>query len=169
MPATLCSPLPRGHAPPGGSVVNNPAASAGDEGPTAGWGRSPGEGNGYTLQDSRLGNPRDRGARGQSVGQQESDTTEHRTWGSCLPTTPEVMQVCPFALGQGCSSQGQDDRPDIPVLNGLREQQRVSVCPHPGRVLSHRWAVLRRTSAKLQVKAQGHAFVNSFIRTRDMY
>ena len=59
------------------------------------------------------------------MGQQESDTTEHTTWGSCLPTTPEVMQVSPFALGQGCSSQGQDDGPDIPVLNGLWDQQRM--------------------------------------------
>ena len=31
---------------PGGSVVKNPLANAGDEGLIPGWGRSPGEGNG---------------------------------------------------------------------------------------------------------------------------
>ena len=37
-------------------------ASAGDEGSVPGLGRSPGEGNGYLLQYSCLGNPMDRGA-----------------------------------------------------------------------------------------------------------
>ena len=43
---------------PGGSVVKNPHANAGD----AGLRRSPGEGNGNPLQDSCLENPVDRGA-----------------------------------------------------------------------------------------------------------
>ena len=47
---------------PGGSVVKNPLANAGDEGLIPGWGRSPGEGNGTPLQYSSLGNPMDRGA-----------------------------------------------------------------------------------------------------------
>lgn len=34
------------------------------------------------------------------MGQQESDTATRMTWGSCLPTTPEVMQVSPLALRQ---------------------------------------------------------------------
>ena len=47
---------------PGGSVVKNPPANAGDAGSIPGSGRSPGEGNGNPLQYSSLGNPMDRGA-----------------------------------------------------------------------------------------------------------
>ena len=47
---------------PGGSVVKNPSASAEDAGSIPGLGRSPGEGNGNSLQYSCLGNPMDRGA-----------------------------------------------------------------------------------------------------------
>ena len=47
---------------PGGSVVKNPPANAGDLGLIPGSGRSPGEGNGNPFQYSCLGNPMDRGA-----------------------------------------------------------------------------------------------------------
>ena len=47
---------------PGGSLVKNLLASAGDMGSISGWGRSPGEGNGNPFQYSCLGNPMDRGA-----------------------------------------------------------------------------------------------------------
>ena len=47
---------------PGGSVVKNPPADAGDVGSIPGSGRFPGEGHGYPLQYSCLGNPMDRGA-----------------------------------------------------------------------------------------------------------
>ena len=47
---------------PGGSVVKNPPANAGDLGLSPGLGRSPGEGNGNPLQYYRLENPMDRGA-----------------------------------------------------------------------------------------------------------
>ena len=47
---------------PGGSVVKNPPANAGDKGSIPGSGRSPGGGNGNSLQDSCLGNPMGRGA-----------------------------------------------------------------------------------------------------------
>ena len=47
---------------PGGSVVKNPPANAGNKGSIPGSGRSPGGGNGNSLQDSCLGNPMDRGA-----------------------------------------------------------------------------------------------------------
>ena len=50
---------------PGGAVVKNPVASAGDArdaGSIPGLGRSPGEGNGNPLQYSCLENPKDRGA-----------------------------------------------------------------------------------------------------------
>ena len=42
---------------PGGSVVKNPPANAGDVGLIPGLGRYPGEGNGNELQYSCLGNP----------------------------------------------------------------------------------------------------------------
>ena len=47
---------------PGGSVAENPPASAGDLGSIPGLGRFPGVGNGNPLQDSCLGNFMDRGA-----------------------------------------------------------------------------------------------------------
>ena len=46
---------------PGGAVVKNPRASAGDTCSVPESGRSPGEGNGNPLQYSCLGNPMDRG------------------------------------------------------------------------------------------------------------
>ena len=47
---------------PDGSVIKDPPTSAGDMGLIPGSGRSPGEGNGNSLQYSCLGNPMDRGA-----------------------------------------------------------------------------------------------------------
>ena len=47
---------------PGGSMVKNPPANAGDVGLIPGLGRSPGEGNGNPLQYSCLENPMDKGA-----------------------------------------------------------------------------------------------------------
>ena len=47
---------------PGGSVVKNPPANAGDTGMIPGSRRSHGEGNGNPLQYSCPGNPMDRGA-----------------------------------------------------------------------------------------------------------
>ena len=47
---------------PGGSVVKNLSANAGDMGSISGLGRAPGEGNGNPLQYSFLENPTDRGA-----------------------------------------------------------------------------------------------------------
>ena len=43
-------------------MVKNLPANAGDLGSILGWGRFPGEGNGYQLQYSCLGNPMDRRA-----------------------------------------------------------------------------------------------------------
>ena len=66
---------------PGGSVVKNLPASAGDAGDLGlilGSGRSPGVGNGNPLQYSCLGNRMDRGAWQAAVHgvTKESDTTE---------------------------------------------------------------------------------------------
>ena len=50
---------------PGGAVVKNPIANAGDsrdKGSIPGSGKSPGEGHGNPVQYSCLGNPMDRGA-----------------------------------------------------------------------------------------------------------
>ena len=60
---------------PGGSVVKNPPANAGDIGSVPDPGRSSGEGNGNPLQYSCLGNPMDRGA-WSPWGHKGSDTTE---------------------------------------------------------------------------------------------
>ena len=49
---------------PGGSLVKNSSANAGDAGSIPGLGRSSGGGNGNPLQYSCLGNPMDRGAWG---------------------------------------------------------------------------------------------------------
>ena len=46
----------------GGSAVKNPPANAGDAGSILESGRYAGEGNGYALQYSFLGNPMGRGA-----------------------------------------------------------------------------------------------------------
>ena len=68
MGGTLSSSLTRGafgqtsESLPGGSVVKNPAANAGDlrdTGLIPGWGGSPGGGHGNPLQHSCLENPMD--------------------------------------------------------------------------------------------------------------
>ena len=52
---------------PGGSVVKNLSANAGDTGLIPGSGRSPGGGHGNPLQYSCLENPMDRGAKWATV------------------------------------------------------------------------------------------------------
>ena len=70
--------LPKTIGFPGGSVVNNLPANAGDVGSTARLGRFLGEGNGNPLYYSCLGNPMDRGAWRATAheGAKESDMTE---------------------------------------------------------------------------------------------
>ena len=65
---------------PGGSVVKNPPANAGDAGSIPGSGRCPEGGNGNPLQHSCLENPMDRGTWWAIVhgGHKESDTTKQR-------------------------------------------------------------------------------------------
>ena len=58
---------------PGGSLVKNPFANAGESGLIPGSGRSPGVSNGNPLQYSFLGNHTDKRASGlQSMGSQKS-------------------------------------------------------------------------------------------------
>ena len=59
---------------PGGSVVKNPSAGAGDMGLIPGLGRSPGEESGYPLQYCCLGNPMDRGTRWAVCGVSKNQT-----------------------------------------------------------------------------------------------
>jgi len=61
---------------PGGSMVKNPPANAGDMGSISGSGRSTREGNGNPLQNSYLGNPLDGNWRATDHGMaKESDMT----------------------------------------------------------------------------------------------
>ena len=78
---------------PADSVVKNPPVNAGDTGDVGsipGLGQSPGEGNGNPLQDSRLGNPMDRGAWQVT---KELDTSMHtsiqqKAWAAWQLSTP---------------------------------------------------------------------------------
>ena len=71
---------------PGGSVVKNPPADAGNVGSVPGSGSSPREGSVNPLQYSCLANPMDRGARQATVHgvHKESDTTERLNTHTCI-------------------------------------------------------------------------------------
>ena len=76
-------------ASPGGTVVKNPPASAGDardSGLVLASGRSPGVGHSNPFQYSCLGNPKDRGAWWATVHgvTKESDMTEHTAWAQSI-------------------------------------------------------------------------------------
>ena len=82
---------------PGGWVVKNQPASAGDAGSIPGSGRSPGEGNGNPLQYYCLGNPMDRGASWVIVhwGCKESDTTERLTFSLSFTCIEDLFEKSP--------------------------------------------------------------------------
>ena len=73
---------------PGGSDGKESTCNAGDTGLIPGSGRSPGEGNGYPLQYSCLGNPTDRGARRATVHGVSDSQTQLRS----VPVT--VSTIC---------------------------------------------------------------------------
>ena len=64
--SSVCGCLIVGGGIPGGSVVKNPSANAGEMSSIPGLERSPGEGNDNTLQYSCLGNSMDRDFAGYS-------------------------------------------------------------------------------------------------------
>ena len=78
---------------PGGSVVKNPPANAGDVGLIPGSGRSPREENGNPLRCSCLGNPIDRGAWGATDHgfAKESDTTQQLNNNNNLVQLSELL------------------------------------------------------------------------------
>ena len=83
---------------PGGAVVRNPPADAGDTDSIPGPGRSPGEGNGNPLQYSGLKNPMDRGGWRAPAPGAESDrlSAQQAREGACPPTS---VRVCPPVAG----------------------------------------------------------------------
>ena len=104
---------------PGGSVVKNPPANAGnarDLGLIPGLGRSPGEGNGYPLQYSCLETPMDRG---------KGQTTVH---GVAKSQTQLSTHACPFTEEQ---LRPSPERPcDLPkvaqLLSGVAGARRAT-------------------------------------------
>ena len=104
---------------PGGSVVKNPPANAGnarDLGLIPGLGRSPGEGNGYPLQYSCLENPMDRG---------KGQATVH---GVAKSQTQLSTHACPFTEEQ---LRPSPERPcDLPkvaqLLSGVAGARRAT-------------------------------------------
>ena len=70
---------------PGGTVVKNPSANAGDVNSIPESGRFPGEGNGNPLQDSCLENSMDRGAWWAMVhGVPRVEATRHAHMSECV-------------------------------------------------------------------------------------
>ena len=65
---------------PGDSVLKNPPVNGGEADSIPGSGRSPGEGNGYPLQCSCLGNSMDRGAWGATVHRVMKSWTQLTDW-----------------------------------------------------------------------------------------
>ena len=103
------------HGFPGGSVVKNTPANAGDVDSMPGSGRGPGEGNGNPLQYSCLGNPMERGAWWATVhGVVESDMTKEqqqpRMWlfkSNLLLCTVELIILSPLAHTVGLEDLGR--------------------------------------------------------------
>ena len=84
-------------------MVKNPSANAGDTGDTdlmPGMGRSPGVGNGYPLQYSRLRNSMDRGAWQATV----HGVAKSWTWLSMQVCTHVIFRQSDIALTRLCSS-----------------------------------------------------------------
>ena len=85
----------------GGLVVRNLHANAGDDGLIPGSGRSPGEGNGNSLQYSCLENPGQRSLVATVHGVAESDTTKHG------PLPPALSKESSSGLEKRISGNGR--------------------------------------------------------------
>ena len=101
---------------PGGSVINNLAANAGDVGLIPGSGRSPGEGNGNPLQCSCLENPRDRGAWWAAVYGVAESQTRLRRLRSNSSSSKKGSQVALVVKNPPASARNVRDTGSIPVL-----------------------------------------------------
>ena len=78
---------------PGGTVVKNLPANAGDSGDVSlipGLGRSPQEGNGYPLQHPSLENPMERGAWQAIV----HGVAESQTWQRACSSQVSPLRIC---------------------------------------------------------------------------
>ena len=103
---------------PGGAVVKNPADNAGDTDSIPGLGRSPGEGNGDSLQYFCLGNPMDRGAWQATVHGVTKFKTQVINWNS------KTLLKCEWEL----AAAGEEE--------GLEIQQKIETWPGSGQVRS---------------------------------
>ena len=93
---------------PGGSVVKNSLANAGDAGSILGSGKSSREGNGNPLQCSCPGNPMDRGAwRARGSNRVEHDlATEQQQQTPWPGSSSQECQGCPRGLPEQCQPGG---------------------------------------------------------------
>ena len=128
---------------PGGSVVKNPPASAGNTGDASsipGSGRSPGGGNGNPLQYSFLENPMDRGAWQATVhgitksqtwlGDWTQSTHTHISKHTCNESQPDVMSEVTYG---GYSTNVDSDlpiSPCSPIWSPLKMFETLQTLPH---------------------------------------
>ena len=106
---------------PGGSDGQESACNAGDLGSMPGLGRSPGEGNGNPLPYSYLENSTEKpdGDGLQSMGSQESDTTEQLN--THMHTRTDSMKLIPKKAFQWQTSPSRTT-PQSPPLRALQFQ-----------------------------------------------
>ena len=92
----LCTPIHTHTGFPGGTVVKNLPANAGDSGDVGlipGLGRPPREGNGYPLQYPSLENPMNRGA-WQAIVHEVAEMTDHMQQQNKSPThMHEILKI----------------------------------------------------------------------------
>ena len=102
---------------PGSSDGKESTCKAGDQDSISGWGRSPGEGDGYPLQYSCLGNPTDEEpGRLQSMGSQR---VGHTSSVYCLSCVCSIAQLCTTC----CSSM--DCNPRGSSVHGISQARRL--------------------------------------------
>ena len=90
---------------PGGTVVKNLPANAGDMGLIPGWERSPGVGNSKPFQYSCLENPMDRGALRATVHRVSKSLTWLSYWAWRQQFHPVLYVLTPVILGLLCTTQ----------------------------------------------------------------